>query len=213
MKKRILSLALALCLALSLLPGTALAAGEHPFTDVPDTHWASHAVAYVYQHDLMDGTGEATFSPGSPLTRAMFVTILGRQDGVAEDSQGENPFTDVADGQWYTPYVTWAAQEDIVGGYGDNRFGPTDPITREQMAAILYRYAEYKGADLSASADLSGYTDAGQIATYAQAAMAWSNGTGLITGTSDTTLSPRGTATRAQVATILQRMSDLFAQA
>ena len=93
MKKRILSLALALCLALSLLPGTALAAGEHPFTDVPDTHWASHAVAYVYQHDLMDGTGEATFSPGSPLTRAMFVTILGRLAGAPENAAGDTGFT------------------------------------------------------------------------------------------------------------------------
>ena len=114
---------------------------------------------------------------------------------------------------WYGTAVYWARANGIVNGVSDTAFAPNQALTREQMAAILYRYAEYKGADLSASADLSGYTDAGQIATYAQAAMAWSTSTGLITGTSDTTLSPRGTATRAQVATILQRMSDLFAQA
>ena len=154
MKKRLLAWILSFALALSLLPVGVLAAEPHPFQDVPSDHWANEAVQYAYDEGLMDGVGPTTFAPGGTLTRAMFVTILGRQDGVAEDSQGENPFTDVADGQWYTPYVTWAAQEDIVGGYGDNRFGPTDPITREQMAAILYRYAQYKGYDTSETGSL-----------------------------------------------------------
>ena len=180
MKKRLLAWVLSFALALSLLPVGVLAAEPHPFQDVPSDHWANEAVQYVYEEGLMDGVGPTTFAPGGALTRAMFVTILGRQDGVAEDSQGENPFTDVADGQWYTPYVTWAAQEDIVGGYGDNRFGPTDPITREQMAAILYRYAQYKGYDTSETGSLDTFPDAGEVSEYAVEPMAWTVGTGLI---------------------------------
>lgn len=205
MKRRIVSWALSFALALSLLPVGVLAAEPHPFQDVPSDHWANEAVQYAYDEGLMDGVGPTTFAPGGTLTRAMFVTILGRQDGVAEDSQGENPFTDVADGQWYTPYVTWAAQEDIVGGYGDNRFGPTDPITREQMAAILYRYAQYKGYDTSETGSLDTFPDAGEVSEYAVEPMAWTVGTSLIAGMEDNTLRPQGTATRAQAATVLMR--------
>ena len=183
-----------------------------PFLDVNEGDWFYAAVAYAYENGLMDGVGGNRFAPNSATTRAQLVTILYRMEGQPAVS-GDLPFTDVESGTWYTDAILWAAQNNIVNGVSDTAFAPNQALTREQMAAILYRYAEYKGADLSASADLSGYTDAGQIATYAQAAMAWSTGTGLITGTSDTTLSPRGTATRAQVATILQRMSDLFAQA
>ena len=208
MKKRLLAWILSFALALSLLPVGVLAAEPHPFQDVPSDHWANEAVQYVYEEGLMDGVGPTTFAPGGTLTRAMFVTILGRQDGVAEDSQGENPFTDVADGQWYTPYVTWAAQEDIVGGYGDNRFGPTDPITREQMAAILYRYAQYKGYDTSETGSLDTFPDAGEVSEYAVAPMEWTVGTGLIAGMEDNTLRPQGTATRAQAATLLMRFCE-----
>lgn len=208
MKKRLLAWVLSFALALSLLPVGVLAAEPHPFQDVPSDHWANEAVQYAYDEGLMDGVGPTTFAPGGTLTRAMFVTILGRQDGVAEDSQGENPFTDVADGQWYTPYVTWAAQEDIVGGYGDNRFGPTDPITREQMAAILYRYAQYKGYDTSETGSLDTFPDAGEVSEYALEPMAWTVGTGLIAGMEDNTLRPQGTATRAQAATLLMRFCE-----
>ena len=208
MKKRLLAWVLSFALALSLLPVGVLAAEPHPFQDVPSDHWANEAVQYVYEEGLMDGVGPTTFAPGGTLTRAMFVTILGRQDGVAEDSQGENPFTDVADGQWYTPYVTWAAQEDIVGGYGDNRFGPTDPITREQMAAILYRYAQYKDYDTSETGSLDTFPDAGEVSEYAVEPMAWTVGTGLIAGMEDNTLRPQGTATRAQAATLLMRFCE-----
>ena len=208
MKKRLLAWVLSFALALSLLPVGVLAAEPHPFQDVPSDHWANEAVQYAYDEGLMDGVGPTTFDPSGTLTRAMFVTILGRQDGVAEDSQGENPFTDVADGQWYTPYVTWAAQEDIVGGYGDNRFGPTDPITREQMAAILYRYAQYKGYDTSETGSLDTFPDAGEVSEYAVEPMAWTVGTGLIAGMEDNTLRPQGTATRAQAATLLMRFCE-----
>lgn len=188
---------------------------ELPFTDVTQGDWYYDAVAYAYENGLMTGTGDRLFAPSGTTTRAQLVTILHRLEGTPAlpDTALDYPFSDVAADSWYGTAVYWARANGIVNGVSDTAFAPNQALTREQMAAILYRYAEYKGADLSASADLSGYTDAGQIATYAQAAMAWSNGTGLITGTSDTTLSPRGTATRAQVATILQRMSDLFAQA
>ena len=177
--------------------------------------WYYDAVAYAYENGLMTGTGDRLFAPSGTTTRAQLVTILHRLEGTPAlpDTALDYPVSDVAADSWYGTAVYWARTNGIVNGVSDTAFAPNQALTREQMAAILYRYAEYKGADLSASADLSGYTDAGQIATYAQAAMAWSNGTGLITGTSDTTLSPRGTATRAPVATILQRMSDLFAQA
>ena len=115
-------------------------------------------------------------------------------------------------GQWYTEAVAWAAANSIVNGVSDTTFAPNDPVTREQMAAILYRYAQYKGYDVTASGDLSGYTDVGAIRPYAEAAMAWANGAGLITGVSDTTLQPRGNSTRAQVATILMRFCQKVAE-
>ena len=118
------------------------------------------------------------------------------------DSAG---FTDVADGDWYATAVNWAASEGIVGGFGDGTFQPNAAITREQMAAILMNYAEYKGQDVTARADLSGYTDADTVSAWATDAVQWANAEGLINGMSDTQLAPKGSATRAQVAAILQR--------
>ena len=190
------------------------APAELPFTDVAQGAWYYDAVAYAYENGLMAGMGNDLFLPNGTTTRAQLVTILHRLEGApALGDNLDHPFSDVAADSWYGQAVYWARENGIVKGVSDTAFGPDQALTREQMAAMLHRYAQYKQADLSASADLSGYTDAGQIANYAQAAMAWTNGTGLITGTSDTTLSPKGTATRAQVATILLRMSDLFAQA
>ena len=187
---------------------------ELPFTDVAQGAWYYDAVAYAYENGLMAGMGNDLFVPNGTTTRAQLVTILHRLEGApALGDNLDDPFSDVAADSWYGQAVYWARENGIVKGVSDTAFGPDQALTREQMAAMLHRYAQYKQADLSASADLSGYTDAGQIANYAQAAMAWTNGTGLITGTSATTLSPKGTATRAQVATILLRMSDLFAQA
>ena len=190
------------------------APAELPFTDVAQGAWYYDAVAYAYENGLMAGMGNDLFVPNGTTTRAQLVTILHRLEGApALGDNLDDPFSDVAADSWYGQAVYWARENGIVKGVSDTAFGPDQALTREQMAAMLHRYAQYKQADLSASADLSGYTDAGQIAPYAQAAMAWTNGTGLITGTSATTLSPKGTATRAQVATILLRMSDLFAQA
>ena len=181
-----------------------------PFLDVNEGDWFYDAVAYAYENGLMDGVGGNRFAPNSATTRAQLVTILYRLEG--QPAAGEAAFSDVPAGQWYTEAVAWAAANSIVNGVSDTTFAPNDPVTREQMAAILYRYAQYKGYDVTASGDLSGYTDAGAIRPYAEAAMAWANGAGLITGVSDTTLQPRGNSTRAQVATILMRFCQKVAE-
>ena len=204
MKKRLLSLALALCLVCSLLPGTALAAGENPFTDVPASHWAHDDITYVYENDLMNGTDGSLFSPESTTTRAQVVTVLYRLAGQPA-ADWENPFWDVPASAWFHDAVTWAWENDITGGVSSTHFGAGNAVTREQLAAFLYRYAQDQGYDTSARADLSGYSDAGLVSSYATEALSWANATGLITGTTATTLSPQGSATRAQVATILSR--------
>lgn len=204
MKKRLLSLALALCLVCSLLPGTALAAGENPFTDVPASHWAHDDITYVYENDLMNGTDGSLFSPESTTTRAQVVTVLYRLAGQPA-ADWENPFWDVPASAWFHDAVTWAWENDITGGVSSTHFGAGNAVTREQLATFLYRYAQDQGYDTSARADLSGYSDAGLVSSYATEALSWANATGLITGTTATTLSPQGSATRAQVATILSR--------
>ena len=205
MRKRMVSAALALCLALTLFSGTALAAGQHPFTDVPQGHWAGDAVQYVYENNLMGGTDSTTFSPNATTTRGMIVTVLYRLTG--EPASGTaSQFTDVAAGAWYAKAVAWAASRDIVNGTSATTFSPNSPITREQLAAILYRFAQHMGYDTEGQADLSGFTDLAQVSTYAREAMAWCVDAGLLSGTSSTTLSPRGQATRAQTAAVLMRL-------
>lgn len=205
MKKRLLSLALALCLVCSLLPGTALAAaGPNPFWDIPASHWAHDEVTYVYENDLMNGTSSTHFSPDARTTRAQVVTVLYRLAGQPA-ADWANPFWDVPASAWFHDAVTWAWENDITGGVSSTHFGAGNAVTREQLATFLYRYAQDQGYDTSARADLSGYSDAGLVSSYATEALSWANATGLITGTTGTTLSPKGSATRAQVATILSR--------
>lgn len=205
MKKRLLSLALALCLVCSLLPGTALAAaGPNPFWDIPARHWAHDEVTYVYENDLMNGTSSTHFSPDARTTRAQVVTVLYRLAGQPA-ADWANPFWDVPASAWFHDAVTWAWENDITGGVSSTHFGAGNAVTREQLATFLYRYAQDQGYDTSARADLSGYSDAGLVSSYATEALSWANATGLITGTTATTLSPKGSATRAQVATILSR--------
>lgn len=181
------------------------------FVDVADSDWYADAVQYVFANGLMAGTSDTTFSPNATTTRAMIVTILYRLEGTPAVT-GTTAFTDVAAGQYYADAVAWAAQNGIVSGTSATTFSPDGVITREQMAAILYRYAQYKGYDVTAKADLSVFTDAAQVSTYATDAMAWANASGLISGTSATTLSPAGSATRAQVATILMRFCENIAK-
>ena len=174
------------------------------FTDVAASDWFYSAVRYAYENGLMTGTGSGAFSPNATITRGMLVTILYRLEDEPAVTAA-NPFTDVSSGSYCEKAAAWAAANGIVGGYGDGCFGPNDALTREQLAAILYRYAQYKGYDLSASADLSGYSDQAGISAFARTAMARANAEGLITGTSGSLLSPKGTATRAQTAMILMR--------
>lgn len=173
------------------------------FSDVFEGDWFYNGVAYAAQNGLMQGVGGGKFNPSGTTTRSMIVTILYRLEG--EPAVSQSAFTDVATGQWYTDAVAWAAANKIVEGYGNHTFGPNDDITREQMATILYRYAVYKGYDVSGLADLSSYTDAGSINSWALTAIRWANSEGLITGRTRTNLVPRGTASRAEAATILMR--------
>jgi hypothetical protein len=178
-----------------------------PFTDVRSNDWFCDSVRYVYENHLMGGTSGTTFSPKEKTTRGMIVTILYRMEKEPSVSAGA-AFSDVKPGQYYANAVAWASQNGIVSGYGDGRFGPNDTITREQMAAILYRYAGYKNQDVSAAADISAFADAGSISNYSVQALQWAVSEGLITGTTDTTLSPRGSAQRCEVATILMRFME-----
>lgn len=168
------------------------------------------AAEYVYKNGLMNGTSATTFSPDGTTTRGMIVAILYRLEGAA--TAGAANFSDVPANEFYSDAVAWGVANGIVNGYGNGTFGPNDPITQEQMAAILYRYAAYKGYDVTARASLSGFTDITAVNSYAVEPLQWANAHGLINGTSATTLTPNGSATRAQVATILMRFCVDFAK-
>lgn len=184
------------------------AAEQLPFTDVRTGDWWYGNVLYVYEKGLMTGTSQTTFSPQATTTRGMIVTILHRLAG--SPGAGGAPFTDVSAGQYYAVPIAWAASHGIVNGYDAARFGPNDPITREQMAAILYRYADRMGYDTTALGDPSQFRDSGRIHAYAWTPLAWANGRGLINGKGDGVLDPTGQATRAEVAAILQRFCEGF---
>lgn len=187
--------------------------GINPFEDVSKNAWYYDAVQYVSTHGLMAGTSANTFAPDHTTTRAMIVTILYRLAGspAIQDTAWEDPFLDVDANAYYAAAVYWARMQGLVAGYSAERFGPNDTITREQMAAILYRYARYQNCDTTARADLSPYTDAAQVGSWAVEAVRWANAAGLINGTSATTLSPKGSATRAQAAAILHRFCQRMA--
>ena len=175
------------------------------FTDVKSTDWFAQAVQYVSTSKYMNGTSATTFEPNTNLTRAMMVQILYNMEGKPSVSEASS-YTDVKDTDWYADAVAWAEDNDLVQGYGSGVFGGLDSLTREQAATILKRYEEYKGGDVSASVDLSAYTDANRVSDWAEDAMKWAVGAKIINGTSATTLEPAGTATRAQMAQILMNM-------
>ena len=170
-------------------------------------HWAEETILEAVYRGLFNGVSSDLFDPDSAITRAMFVTVLYRMDGQPAVDQKAG-FTDVAEGSYYAAAVDWAAKNGIVNGVSETSFDPDAAITREQMAAILYRYAAYWELDVSAEADLSAYEDASSVSAYAQAAMQWAVANGVINGTSATTLEPAGTATRAQAATVLVRFQN-----
>ncbi|MED9782204.1 MAG: S-layer homology domain-containing protein [Peptococcaceae bacterium] len=174
-----------------------------PFIDVHPGDWFYDPVCYVYSQGLMTGTSATTFEPNTGLSRAMLVAVLHRLEGSPQASAGD--FTDVADGDWYAQAVNWAASVGVVNGFDDGTFQPNTAITREQLAAILCNYAQYKGFDTSASGDLSTYSDAASVSDWAKDSVEWAVGSGLIGGYEDSTLRPQGTTTRAEVASVLQR--------
>ena len=183
-----------------------------PFEDVTEgDDWFYDAVAYVYENGIMAGTGETTFEPGMLLDRAMAAQLFYNLEGKPAVTGG-SAFTDVTSGHWAVDAITWAAQNDIVAGIGGNLYDPDSNVTREQFAVMLYKYARFKGYDLTAAGDLTQFPDAGSISSWAETALSWANGKGLINGNEDGTLAPGGTATRAQAASILANFDQNVAK-
>ncbi|MCI6605707.1 MAG: S-layer homology domain-containing protein [Oscillospiraceae bacterium] len=179
------------------------------FDDVRSAHWFADAVEYVTENGIMNGTAADTFSPNAPATRAMLVTVLYRLAG-SPDADAAHGFADLTRGAWYVDAVAWAAENGIVDGVGASRFAPNVGITREQLAVILYRYAQHCGLDVSAAEDLSGYADAQSVSPWAQAAMRWAVSAGLISGRSASALAPQSGATRAEIAQLLMSFAKLL---
>ena len=186
-------------------PGT----GVNPFTDISEKDWFYGDVMFVYENGLMLGTSKTLFSPHGTAMRGMMATILWRMEG-SPVPKGKNSFTDVEAGKWYADAITWTTENGIFAGYGKDKFGPDDPITREQLAAIFYRYADYKGYDLTVKGDLDKFKDADKITDYAKTAMQWAVGSGLVKGKSGNLLDPQGTATRAEIAAMLHRFIEKY---
>ena len=183
--------------------------GENPFTDVSEKDWFFDDVLFVYDYGLMVGTGKTLFSPHETVTRGMMATILWRMEG-SPIPKGKNRFTDVEAGKRYADAITWTAENGIFADYDKDRFKPDDPITREQLAAIFYRYADYKGYDLTVKGNLDKFKDADKITDYAKTAMQWAVGSDLVNGKSGALLDPQDKATRAEIATMLHRFIEKY---
>ena len=178
-----------------------------PFTDVKESDWFYDAVVYAYINELFNGTSATTFSPNDTMTRAMLVTVLWRMEGEPTMNSTE-PFNDVVAGNWYTNAVVWASGSGIVNGTSATTFDPDGSVTREQIAAILYRYAKTKGWDVSSASGLGSFPDSEQVSDWAARAIEWTYAEGLITGKDGGRLDPQGQASRAEVATILMRFLE-----
>ena len=179
------------------------------FANVKAVQWYDEAVAYVYNNGIMKGSDNGGFAPNQSTTRGQIATMLYRLEN--EPAAGAVNFTDVKPGQWYAPAVAWAAEQKIVFGYANGAFGPEDNVTREQLAAILYRYAEAKQYDVTAKKALTGFSDGAAVSGWAAEAMQWAVGSGLLNG-SDGALNPQGYATRAEIAAILMRFCENIAK-
>ena len=179
----------------------------NPFTDVSEKDWFYNDAMFVYKNGLMLGTSKTLFGPHGTVTRGMMATILWRMEGSLAP-KGENSFTDVEAGRWYADAITWTAENGIFAGYSKDKFGPDDPITREQLTAIFYRYADYKGYKLTVTENLDKFEDADKITDYAKMVMQWAVGNGLIKGKSENLLDPQGTATRAEISAMLHRFIE-----
>lgn len=179
-----------------------------PFIDVAPKDWFYKNVQYVFGYELMKGTSDRTFEPYASTTRAMIATVIYRMDKSPSVSY-KGTFTDVPSGKWFTDGVEWGAENVIVKGYGNGKFGPDDNITREQLAAMLYRYAEFKGYDVSARADFNSFSDAGRVSAYARDAISWAVANSLIVGDNGA-LRPADNATRAEIAAVFNRFCVKF---
>ena len=184
---------------------------ELNFTDVKESDWFFKGVEYVVDKGIMSGVSENEFAPSGKLTRAMLVQMLYNMES-RPACDAENAFMDVPVGQWYTDAVIWANDAKIVSGMGEGLFAPNMEITREQMVAMLYNYAKYKGYDVTASADLSKFADNASVSTWAQPAMQWAVAEGYISGMGDSQLAPQGTATRAEIASVIMRFMEATAE-
>ncbi len=183
------------------------------FSDTKPTSYYAQAVDYCYENNLFKGTGATKFSPNLPMNRGMAVTVLHRLEGCPEAQNPEIPFSDVQSDDYYAQATLWAAENSIVSGNSDGTFRPKKEITREQLAAILYRYAQYKGLNTDVSPEcLERFEDKDTVSTYAVTAMAWAVENGLINGVTSTVLQPKGNATRAQVAAIIYRFVQTFTE-
>ena len=176
------------------------------FTDVKSNDWYYSSVRYAYDNGLFSGVSHDSFGPGDSMDRSMLATVLYSLDG--KPAAGKSGFADVADGAWYADAVAWAAEHGIVSGVGGGAFTPGGTITREQLAVMLYRYAQYKGYDVSKTADLSGYADQDKLSDWAAQAVQWACGSGLMAGRSAVQLAPEGTLTRAEAATMLKAFCE-----
>ncbi|MGN1001182.1 MAG: choice-of-anchor I family protein [Oscillospiraceae bacterium] len=181
-----------------------------PYPDVAEEDWYYDAVRYVTEKGLMNGMDDGSFAPTATLNRAMLVTILFRLEG-EPSAAGAAAFDDVTGDAWYADAVAWASASGLVNGYGDGSFGPLEPITREQMAAILFRYAQHKGYELRSSGSLAGFTDGAATSSWAEAAVEWAVGTELLAGKGEGLLDPRGSAVRAEVAQIIMNFCETLA--
>ena len=184
---------------------TPLPQWDNPFTDVTEGNWFYQSVRYCHENGLISGTTESNFSPDAPASRAMVVSILWRLEGAPETDSAI--FVDIPADEYYADAVAWAASEKIVSGYDAEHFAPDAPVSREQLAAILYRYASYHNWDMMPGS-LSDFADADTVSPYAEDAVAWAAAQGIINGMEDHLLTPQGEATRAQFASILMNLCE-----
>ncbi len=211
--KKFISLLLTAIMLLSVF-STVVSADEIdtglPFTDVKEDAWYYEGIAFCYEYGVVSGMTETTFEPNGTLTRAQFVQILAMVDGVEleEYKNSESGFDDVKPNHWFNAPVCWAVEQGFVAGLSETRFGPNEKITREQLARLLYLYAEYCGCDVSRLADLSGYTDKPSDWAYTQ--VQWAVAAGIISGMDETTLAPRSSATRAQACRMIMSFYDFI---
>lgn len=208
-EKRLLGISLTISMLFGVLAATAFAVEKQSrsFNDVKETDWFYDSVQYVCENEMMSGTGDTVFSPDVDTTRGMLVTILYRMEG-SPAADGDRKFTDISAGQYYAAAAAWAGENNIVNGYENGVFGAENPVTREQMAAILYRYAQFKIYDIAATGNLARFSDAGDVSVYAVNPVKWAVGNGLISGMENGMLAPGESATRAQTAAILMRFCE-----